>query len=186
MLKNELGSIQDSAARCAPIGRLGLGRRAQDGSQRRLQIRVMEAIAELFELRGINPLAGKEQGIGHFTKGEAQSERRRRKNRRPVKYPSQNRRKRGVLNRVRRNRIGRAAEEIRFEGEADDSDDVVQSDPGDPLEARSNSATDAKTKRESHLREGASLLRKDHTEAQNDDARAPFCRTSRFGFPVGG
>jgi len=44
----------------------------------------MKAIAQLFEFTGINPLAGKEQGIGHFAKSEAQSERWRRENRGPV------------------------------------------------------------------------------------------------------
>src|ERR1700680_712533 len=146
----------------------------------------MKAIAQLFEFSGINPLAGKEQGIGHFTKSEAQSERGRRENRGPVKDPRQSGRKRGVLGRVRRNGIGRTAEEICFEREANYADDVVQSDPRDPLAARSDSTAEAQAKRQGHLRESASLFSEDHTEAQNDHSRARLCRASRFGFPVDG
>src|SRR5580704_3203521 len=146
----------------------------------------MKAVAQLFEFTGIDPLARQEQGIGHFTKSEAQSERRRRENRGPVKYPRQGGRKRGVLDRIRRNGIGRTAEEIRFQRKADYADDVIQSDPGDPLAARSDSTADAQAKRQGHLRESAPLLSKDHTEAQNDDSRTRLCRASRFGFPVDG
>ena len=146
----------------------------------------MKAVAQLFEFTGIDPLTREEQGIGHFTKSEAQSERRRRENRGPVKYPRQGGRKRGVLDRVRRHGIGRAAEEIRFQRETDYADDVIQGNPGDPLAARSDSTADAQAKRQGHLRESASLFSKDHTEAQNGDSRATLCRASRFGFPVGG
>jgi hypothetical protein len=129
-------------------------------------------------------LASKEQGIGHFTKSEAQSERRRRENRGPVKYTRQSGRKRSVLGRVRRNGIRRTAEEIRFERETDYADDVIQSDPRDPLAARSDSTADAQAKRQGHPRESAPLFSKYHAEAQNGDSRAPFRRMSRFGFPV--
>src|ERR1700676_3950298 len=144
----------------------------------------MKAVAQLFEFSGIDPLARQEQGIGHFTKSEAQSERGRRENRGPVEYSRQSGRKRGVLDRVRRHGIGRTAEEIRFQRETDYADDVVQSNPRDPLAARSDSTADAQAKRQGHLRESASLFSEDHTEAQNDHSRARLCRASRFGFPV--
>ena len=72
------------------------------------------------------------------------------------------------------------------EGEEDDVDEVVEVDPGDPLAAAADGATDVEAEGEEHLLERASVGGEDDAGAEEDGADADVGGFSGLGLPLDG
>ena len=151
-----------------------------------LQFRIKEPISQPLKFAGIHPLAAEQKRIRHFAERHSQRETRRGKNRGPVQNASESGSKLHILHGSGRHGIGHSAEKIRFQREANDSDDIFQGDPGHPLAAGTDFSSQTQTKRERDTGKGSSTPGENDPESQNDDARSEFRGARRLRFPIGG
>src|ERR1700722_2474809 len=156
----------------------------QNGPQSRFPVRQHKFVSETLELFRQYPLASEQQPIGHFSQRQAQSEGRSREDRGTPQDSRQHFREVRVAYRVWRDGVGRPSQRIRRERKLNHRYQLFERQPGHPLPPRAQPAACAKTERESHPRQGASVFVEDDAGSQDHGSRPKFRGSQRCRFPL--
>src|SRR5271156_3656965 len=130
---------------------------SEDFGQGGLEILLLETVAGGLEFDGFDALAGEEERPGHFAEGDAQGDGWRGEECWAVQDAGKHAGEVSILYGAGRDEVVGAAPGWHVDRAADDSDNILQGDPGQPLSARTEAAAEAELKRRDHGGKGANL-----------------------------